>query len=88
LDFYKELLCLRKRHTVLAELDSAAVDCTVVENCLIVRRSSEEQAVLLVFNFGDQATYLLPPPAGFWNNLSIRLKAKWDGQVARPAKSA
>jgi maltooligosyltrehalose trehalohydrolase len=80
LDFYKELLRLRKRHPSLAELDSAALDCTVVGKCLIVHWSREEQAVLLVFNFGDEpAICLLPTPGGCWKKIIDSAETKWNG---------
>jgi len=68
LHFYKELLRLRKQHAALRDPDSVALDCTVVGKCLIVHRSTKEQAVLVVFNFGDgPATYFLPTPGCSWN---------------------
>jgi len=94
LDFYKELLRLRKSHSALEGLDTAAVECSVAGQCLLVQRSRKEQEVVMVLNFGDQsATYSLPTPASSWNKLIDSAETKWAGpgsnvpiQVAQSSK--
>lgn len=80
LTFYKELLRLRKSHSVFGGPDSAAVDCFVAGQCLVVRRSFNESASVMVFNFGDSpATYSLPTPIGSWSKIVDSAETKWAG---------
>ena len=80
LDFYKELLRLRKGHSAFEGLDTAGVECSVAGKCLLVHRSGKNQEAVMVFNFGDQpATYSLPTRAGSWKKIFDSAETKWAG---------
>lgn len=70
LNWYKQLITLRKQNAVLSDLDKNNVYVTQIgEQGLVVQRQDNrgEHLLFTVFNFsGDAAPYTLPPVAGDW----------------------
>jgi maltooligosyltrehalose trehalohydrolase len=80
LDFYKELLRLRKQRAEFAEFEEWAIDSSSVGECLVVRRSSKGNESVIVFNFGNKVEkYILPSLHGCWNKIADSAEAKWAG---------
>jgi maltooligosyltrehalose trehalohydrolase len=82
LEFYKELLRLRKEVPALARLskDQLEVAAYEKEQLLFLRRRDGESQVFAVFNFSDAlASAALPVPAGRWRKQLESTDEKWGG---------
>jgi maltooligosyltrehalose trehalohydrolase len=80
LDFYKELVHLRRQHAAFAELDGAAIHSSVVEKCLIVQRSDKGHESLVIFNFSDKPEDCpLPTSDGRWQKVVDSAETRWAG---------
>ena len=84
--FYRELIGLRKRLPALRELDASSVEVLSCEadHYLTVRRTWQEDEVLLLFNFGDKAADELTPfPPGQWHKCLDSADTQWGGPGSR-----
>ncbi len=82
LDFYRELLRLRKAVPALSLLsrDEMEVVALEKERVLFLRRWADNSDVFAVFAFGeDQAILDLPVPVGRWRKLLDSADERWDG---------
>jgi len=87
LDFYREMIRLRKNHRPLSNMNRKQLEVSSAEasNCLLLRRWDGEEQVLCVLNFSDRSQeILLPDHAGLWYKLLDSADPKWNG----PASSA
>jgi maltooligosyltrehalose trehalohydrolase len=83
LDFYSELLRMRREIPALAQLDKKSTEVTAFprENALLVRRWSGASEILAVFNFNPRLVQLsLPVPAGNWQKQLDSAESRWQGQ--------
>ena len=81
LEFYRELLRLRREVRVLAALSRHDMEVTTdKENVLLVRRWFEGDETILVLSFSDRAATLrLPEPASSWKKLLDSADKIWGG---------
>jgi maltooligosyltrehalose trehalohydrolase len=82
LDWYRELLRLRRERPALADLDKRQLDVLPLphERVLVARRWSGEDEVVLLFAFGDaEFTANVPLPAGRWRALLDADDERWAG---------
>lgn len=81
LEFYRELLRLRREVRALATLSRHDMEVTTdEENVLLVRRWFEGDETILVLSFSDRAaTVRLPEPAGSWKKLLDSADQIWGG---------
>ncbi len=92
-DWYRELIRLRKTIPSLADLskDRLAVVGFERERILLVRRWSADDAIWMIFNFGDQPARLpLPVPAGKWLRTIDSTDPRWlgtDERLSEPIES-
>jgi maltooligosyltrehalose trehalohydrolase len=80
--FYRELIRLRKTLPALRELDKVSVEVTGCEadNCLTIRRTLQEDEVVLILNFSDRrADSLAAVPPGHWQKCMDSAEAQWSG---------
>lgn len=81
--FYKELISLRKRLPVCAEVDCVETGLACNDQALWMRRNSRSLTVAC-FNFGRRAARLtLPLPAGSWEKMLDSAERKWAGPGSR-----
>jgi maltooligosyltrehalose trehalohydrolase len=82
LDFYRELLRLRKTVPALASMSKEEMEVIGFEEEQVVflRRWSGDSEVFAAFDFAeDQATLDLPVPAGRWRKLLDSADGRWEG---------
>ncbi len=82
LDLYRELIRLRKTIPVLVRLSKQSMEVAGYEKdkVLLVRRWTEREEVVIVFNFGQKETLVsLPIPAGHWHKLLDSADERWQG---------
>jgi maltooligosyltrehalose trehalohydrolase len=83
LEFYKELLRLRKETPALAHLSKDNMDVRTIEDqrLLILRRWNGDSEVLAIFSFNDsQTSVILPVPAGHWRKTLDSAEERWQGE--------
>jgi maltooligosyltrehalose trehalohydrolase len=83
LEFYRELIRLRKESPALASpsKDSLEVQGYEKAKVLFLRRWSEEEEVCLVFNFSNtQSSGAVPFPEGRWHRELGSADGQWGGQ--------
>lgn len=82
LDFYRELLRLRKAVPALARMSKEEMEVIGFEEdqVMFLRRWDGDSEVFAAFSFGeDQATLDLPVPAGRWRKLLDSADGRWEG---------
>jgi len=82
LDFYRELIRLRKTVPALASMSKEEMEVIGFEEEQVVflRRWSGDSEVFAAFNFAeDQATLDLPVPPGRWRKLLDSADGRWEG---------
>jgi maltooligosyltrehalose trehalohydrolase len=82
LDFYKELIRLRKETPALAYLSKDNIDTKGFEEhkLLLIHRWQEDSEVITVFNLNDnQASVTLPVPMGRWHKNLDSAEEPWHG---------
>ncbi len=82
LEFYRELLLLRKDHPVLSRPSKEDLEITAYEagKVLYVRRWSGPAQTAAAFHFGETpVTLSLPVPHGEWNRLVDSADPRWEG---------
>ena len=89
LNFYKELIRLRKNTKALAYLgkDRMEVAGFQKEEVIVLRRWYEDDDVVCVFHFGEETTGVtVPVPEGRWRTLLDSSLEKWGGVggIVRP----
>ena len=83
LEFYKELLQLRRTITALADLSKEQMEVAGYEKeqVLFLRRWSGSSEVFAVFNFGDaEAAVAVRVPEGRWRKLLDSADERWQGE--------
>jgi maltooligosyltrehalose trehalohydrolase len=83
LEFYRELIRLRKTLPPLPFLSKEHLEALVLEKekVLWVRRWRGEEEVFIIFNFGDSRISVnLPLPAGNWQKQIDSEDEKWNGR--------
>ncbi len=81
-EFYRELLTLRKQLSALADVEKETMETTAfeVEGVLMARHWSEDDEVVLVFNFSTERRSLeLPIPKGDWRKRLDSADPRWSG---------
>ena len=83
-DFYSELLGLRKTHPALGPRDKERTTATALDPVLYVERTSAKGApVFAAFHFGDVPKEIaLPVPAGTWRRVLDSSEKRWEGPGA------
>ena len=81
LEFYRELIRLRKETPALACLSKDAMTVSGFEDkLLLIHRWSEGDEAVLVFNFSqDQSSAAIPMPAGRWHKRLDSAEGRWQG---------
>ncbi len=80
LDFYTELIRLRKTVPTLAALSIEQMDVVGYGQGLFLRRWHANQQIAVVCNFGmQQATFTVPLPAGTWHTRLDSAAEQWQG---------
>ena len=85
LDYYKELIGLRKSISAIRKLQRTNIEVTCLEaqNVLNFRRWSDEDQVMVLINFGKiKQTFGVDCPKGKWKKIVDSLEEKWDGPGA------
>lgn len=80
--FYRELFRLRKALPALALLSKDHVEVFGFEGerCLLVRRWTDENEVVIIFHFGDTpSSVTLPVPEGRWQKVLDSAEERWHG---------
>jgi maltooligosyltrehalose trehalohydrolase len=83
LEFYKELIRLRRETPALAHLNKDTLEVLGYEKdkLLFIRRWSEDSEVTMAFNFSDaQASVALPIPTGHWRKRLDSADKQWQGK--------
>jgi len=83
LEFYKELIRIRKETPALAYLSRDNIDIRGFEDykLLFLHRWKEDSEVMAVFNFSDnQVSSTLPLPAGHWHKSLDSDDERWRGK--------
>ena len=83
LEFYKELIRLRKKLSPLTFLSKEQMEVSGLEKekILFVRRWKENEEVFIIFNFDDsQRSVDLPIPAGYWRKQFDSEDESWGGK--------
>jgi len=79
-EFYKELIRLRKTLRPLRNLNKDACRVSVFETGLSMRRWSQSEEILALFNFGNDATLCADGfPSGEWQKLFDSADLQWLG---------
>jgi maltooligosyltrehalose trehalohydrolase len=80
LDFYRELLRIRKERTAIADMDLTVIDSSIQGNCLLVTSTHPKQESMLVFNFAKtEATFSFPVSNGTWSKFIDSAEQQWGG---------
>lgn len=82
LNFYRQLIRLRKKNPVLAQLSKKHLDVVAdpEQRMLFVRRWIGSDEVFLIFGFSEQQmTVPLPLPAGHWKKILDSADQRWLG---------
>lgn len=82
LDFYRELIRLRKTTPALAHLSKENLEVAAHDaaKTLFLRRWSEDSEAVIVFNFADAPTRsAFPVPRGRWHRLLDSAEERWGG---------
>ena len=85
LNFYKELIALRKKLPALHQLDRKRLKAEANEeqNTLLLHRKHHVQEAAIVMNFSNNIqTVYLPDTASFWNKQFDSADVKWNGPQA------
>lgn len=84
LQFYSELLGLRKTHPAVAARDKERTTATALDPVLYVERAAAgEVPVFAAFHFGDvPKEFALPVPTGTWRRVLDSSEKRWDGPGA------
>ncbi|MDT8443436.1 MAG: malto-oligosyltrehalose trehalohydrolase [Desulfuromonadales bacterium] len=92
LDFYRELITLRRDLPPLALLDKQQLELSVTagEKLIMMRRWHQHSQVLILFNFSHQElTFLFPDQPGNWGKLLDSAESRWAGPGSSlPAQAA
>jgi maltooligosyltrehalose trehalohydrolase len=83
LEFYRELIRLRKESPALANLSKDSLEVQGYERAkiLFLRRWSKDEEVCLVFNFSNtQSSEAVPFPEGRWYRELDSADGRWGGQ--------
>ncbi|MBN1862188.1 MAG: malto-oligosyltrehalose trehalohydrolase [Dehalococcoidales bacterium] len=82
LEFYQELIRLRKETPALTRLGKDAMAVNEFNNrLLLINRWSETSQTALVFNFSqDQGSVTIPIPAGRWHKRLDSAEKRWWGE--------
>jgi maltooligosyltrehalose trehalohydrolase len=83
LEFYNELIRLRKELTILSHLSKETMEVLDYEEArlLFVRRWSDNSEVVTVFSFDvEKVTATLPFPAGQWHKQLDTADKRWQGR--------
>jgi maltooligosyltrehalose trehalohydrolase len=83
LDFYKELLRIRKKTPALAHLskDNMDVRCFEADRLLFLHRWREDSEVIAIFNLnGNKVSVTLPVPIGRWHKSLDSAEERWQGR--------
>ncbi len=81
-EFYKELIKLRRNHSAFRQLSKRHMEVTALlpKQMLMVRRWSESEDMVTVFNFGRAVSSLSPKaPAGRWRVELDSACRRWRG---------
>ena len=82
LDFYRELIRLRRTIPALARLSKETMDVSGYEKeqVLLVRRWTDNDEVFIIVNFNQKETLVsLPIPEGHWHKLIDSAEERWRG---------
>jgi len=82
LEFYRELIKLRKETPVLACLSKDNMDMRIIDGhkLLFLRRWNSDNEIIIVFNLDDSQTAVtLPVPAGYWRKSIDSAEERWQG---------
>lgn len=82
LDFYRELIQIRRTHPALVNLSKEHLDVASYEeeSVLFFRRWSGDRDAIIAFNFNDaQASVALPVPSGHWRKGLDSAEERWLG---------
>ena len=82
LDFYRELIRLRRTIPALARLGKQTMDVKGYEKdrVLLVRRWTDHDEVFIIFNFSQKETWVsLPIAEGHWHKLIDSADERWQG---------
>ncbi|MFC1938946.1 DUF3459 domain-containing protein [Chloroflexota bacterium] len=81
LEFYQELIRLRKKTPALARLNKNTMEVREFKDkLLLIHRWSEDNEAVLVFNFSqDQSSVTIPIPAGRWHKRLDSAEKRWRG---------
>ena len=87
LEFYRELLRLRREVPALADLSMDRCEaCPLEGQALLVRRRSGSSEVAMVLHFSERTGFLrIAFPQGNWTKLLCSADACWGGEFAAPA---
>ena len=83
LEFYKQLIRLRKETPALAYLSKDNMDIRIIEEhkLLFLRRWNGNSEAVIALNFSDGQTLVaLPFPAGRWQKWLDSAEERWDGR--------
>jgi maltooligosyltrehalose trehalohydrolase len=81
--FYQHLIQLRRSHPALKNLDKRSLKVTVceAENVLLMERWADDQHILSMMNFSDQATEINPDLSYLtWQKVLDSSEACWGGE--------
>lgn len=81
-EFYRELIRLRKTLAALRESDASSLDVTCCDppNCLRVRRTYEQEEIVMLFNFGHRSADCGSDiPSDTWTRLLDSSDTLWMG---------
>jgi maltooligosyltrehalose trehalohydrolase len=79
LEFYRELLRLRKAHAAFANVD-AAIDSSNIGDCLSVRIAEKAHEFILLLNFSERpAGCAFPRSGGSWSKVVDSAEERWGG---------
>lgn len=82
LDFYRELISLRRNLPPLALLDKQQLEVSLPfgEKLIMMRRWHQRSQVLILLNFSEkELTFLFPDQPGTWEKLLDSAESRWDG---------
>ncbi|MCI0439579.1 MAG: malto-oligosyltrehalose trehalohydrolase [Chloroflexi bacterium] len=82
LEFYRELILLRKELPALSQLSKDSLEALAFEKSrtLYLRRWSDDGEAVMLFNFGDSAVSVtVDMPPGAWHKLLDSTERQWSG---------